>query len=106
MAADRKFNRTVRVNEDTAHMLSVVRSMIEVQYPPTGGRRLTDVGTIRLALEIAARSIGSTEPASVSVLRGDIRTVPDADTGRSRDVYIPSPLMAAALRGIHKDVDD
>ena len=86
-------------------MLAVVRSMIEAQYP-TGERRLTDVGTLRLALEIAARSIGNTEQASESVLKGEIRTVPDPDTGKAKPVHFPSPYMSAALRGSHKDVED
>ena len=105
MSADRKFNRTVRVNEDTAHMLGVVRHLIEAQHLPPGARGLTDVGTIRLALEIAALSIGRTEQASQHVLTGTTRTVRDADTGQPRSVHIPSPYMSAALRGSRRHVD-
>ena len=106
MTADRKFNRTVRLNKDTAHILAVVRSIIEAQFSRTEETRLTDVDAIRLALEIAARSILSTEQASESVLKGEIKEVPDADTGGSKRVFFPSPYVPAALRGSHKDVDD
>ena len=77
MAADRRFNRMIRVNEDTAHMLSLVRDMIEAKYVPGGTRCLTDVGTIRLALEIAAASIGGEEAAARGVLTGTTTTVRD-----------------------------
>ena len=100
MASARKFNRTVRINQDTAIMVSLVRDMIETKYfPPDAERCLPDVGTIRLALDIAAASIAADEPAAKGVLTGASTTVVDEDTGQRKTVIFPSPHMSAALRG-------
>ena len=63
--------KVVRLNQNTAHMLATLRSIIEGTYLSAGLRehtQLTDGSTIRLALEVAVNAISRQEPAARMVL--------------------------------------